>query len=61
MPFSKEKTLLLMVIRDFVGATPLENLAKTLKADLEKIWASLSKVCKKNKQKESNNQHFFIA
>ncbi|KAI8642931.1 RHD3/Sey1 [Parasitella parasitica] len=40
---SKEKTLLLMVIRDFVGATPLENLAKTLKADLEKIWESLSK------------------
>ncbi|CEP07813.1 hypothetical protein [Parasitella parasitica] len=39
----KEKTLLLMVIRDFVGATPLENLAKTLKADLEKIWESLSK------------------
>jgi hypothetical protein len=41
---SKEKTLLLIVIRDFVGATPLENLAKTLKADLEKIWESLSKV-----------------
>ncbi|CAO3615002.1 unnamed protein product [Mucor fragilis] len=40
---SKEKTLLLIVIRDFVGATPLENLAKTLKADLEKIWESLSK------------------
>ncbi|KAI8997170.1 RHD3/Sey1 [Pilobolus umbonatus] len=40
---SKEKTLLFMVIRDFVGATPLENLAKTLKADLEKIWDSLSK------------------
>jgi hypothetical protein len=40
---SKEKTLLLMVIRDFVGATPLENLANTLKADLEKIWQSLSK------------------
>jgi len=36
--------LLLIVIRDFVGATPLENLAKTLKADLEKIWESLSKV-----------------
>ncbi|KAI9245724.1 RHD3/Sey1 [Helicostylum pulchrum] len=40
---SKEKTLLLIVIRDFVGATPLDNLANTLKADLEKIWASLSK------------------
>ncbi|KAF7730665.1 Dynamin-like GTPase that mediates homotypic ER fusion [Apophysomyces ossiformis] len=39
----KEKTLLLFVIRDHVGATPLENLAKTLQADLEKIWAGLSK------------------
>jgi hypothetical protein len=41
--YSKERTLLLIVIRDFVGATPLENLASTLKADLEKIWDSLSK------------------
>lgn len=41
---SKEKTLLLIVIRDFVGTTPLENLSTTLKADLEKIWNSLSKV-----------------
>ncbi|KAI9469940.1 MAG: RHD3/Sey1 [Benjaminiella poitrasii] len=40
---SKEKTLLLIVIRDFVGATPLENLANTLRTDLEKIWESLSK------------------
>ncbi|ORY96959.1 RHD3/Sey1 [Syncephalastrum racemosum] len=39
----KEKTLILIVIRDHVGATPLENLAKTLQADLEKIWAGLSK------------------
>ncbi|CEG72412.1 Putative Protein SEY1 [Rhizopus microsporus] len=39
----KEKTLLFMVIRDFVGATPLENLARTLRTDLEKIWESLSK------------------
>jgi hypothetical protein len=41
---SKEKTLLLIVIRDHVGSTPLENLAKTLQNDLEKIWAGLSKV-----------------
>ncbi|SAL99564.1 hypothetical protein [Absidia glauca] len=40
---SKEKTLLLIVIRDHVGSTPLENLAKTLQNDLEKIWAGLSK------------------
>ncbi|KAI9305421.1 RHD3/Sey1 [Cunninghamella echinulata] len=39
----KEKTLILMVIRDHVGSTPLENLAKTLQSDLEKIWAGLSK------------------
>ncbi|KAI8637905.1 RHD3/Sey1 [Parasitella parasitica] len=40
---SKEKTLLLIVIRDHVGSTPLANLAKTLQSDLEKIWAGLSK------------------
>ncbi|KAI7866873.1 RHD3/Sey1 [Spinellus fusiger] len=39
----KEKTLLLIVIRDHVGATPLANLSKTLQADLEKIWAGVSK------------------
>ncbi|KAI7858071.1 RHD3/Sey1 [Circinella umbellata] len=39
----KEKTLILIVIRDHVGATPLENLAKTIQADLEKIWDSLPK------------------
>jgi hypothetical protein len=40
----KEKTLILFVIRDHVGATPMANLTGTLKADMEKIWASLSKV-----------------
>ncbi|KAI8059377.1 RHD3/Sey1 [Gilbertella persicaria] len=40
---SKEKTLLLIVIRDHVGSTPLENLARTLQSDLEKIWTGLSK------------------
>ncbi|KAF9903376.1 Dynamin-like GTPase that mediates homotypic ER fusion [Linnemannia zychae] len=39
----KEKTLLLFVIRDHVGATPLANLSNTLKADLERIWQGLSK------------------
>ncbi|KAG0354729.1 RHD3/Sey1 [Gamsiella multidivaricata] len=39
----KEKTLLLFVIRDHVGATPLANLSNTLKADLERIWHGLSK------------------
>ncbi|KAF9294912.1 Dynamin-like GTPase that mediates homotypic ER fusion [Linnemannia elongata] len=39
----KEKTLLLFVIRDHVGSTPLANLSNTLKADLERIWQGLSK------------------
>lgn len=39
----KEKTLLLFVIRDHVGATPLANLANTLTADLDRIWQSVSK------------------
>ncbi len=41
---SREKTLLLFVIRDYVGHTPLENLTNTLTKDMEKIWSSLSKV-----------------
>ncbi|CAG8517607.1 13891_t:CDS:10 [Racocetra persica] len=39
----KEKTLLLFVIRDHVGATPLANLSNTLTADLERIWDGVSK------------------
>jgi hypothetical protein len=40
---SKEKTLLFFVIRDHIGVTPLENLARTLRTDLERIWSELSK------------------
>lgn len=40
---TKEKTLILFVIRDHVGATPIENLTATLTADMEKIWHTLSK------------------
>ena len=40
---AKDKTLLLFVIRDHVGHTPLENLQATLISDLNKIWDSLSK------------------
>ncbi|KAN0060995.1 Dynamin-like GTPase that mediates homotypic ER fusion [Thecaphora frezii] len=40
---AKDKTLLLFVIRDHVGTTPLENLQATLMSDLHKIWDSLSK------------------
>ncbi|KAJ9477321.1 Protein SEY1 [Pseudozyma hubeiensis] len=40
---AKDKTLLLFVIRDHIGVTPLENLSATIMADLSKIWFSLSK------------------
>lgn len=40
---AKDKTLLLFVIRDHIGHTPLENLSATIMADLTKIWFSLSK------------------
>ncbi|SNX82793.1 probable Protein SEY1 [Melanopsichium pennsylvanicum] len=40
---AKDKTLLLFVIRDHIGVTPLENLSNTIMADLTKIWHSLSK------------------
>ncbi|ORY32882.1 RHD3/Sey1 [Naematelia encephala] len=42
-PKPQEKTLILFVIRDHVGSTPLENLTATLTQDMEKIWISLSK------------------
>lgn len=41
----QEKTLILFVIRDHVGATPMSNLTATLTQDMERIWDSLSKVC----------------
>ncbi|KAJ3775731.1 RHD3/Sey1 [Lentinula raphanica] len=37
------RTLLLFVIRDHIGTTPLANLQTTLTSDLQKIWDSLSK------------------
>ncbi|KAJ7451804.1 RHD3/Sey1 [Mycena galericulata] len=37
------RTLLLFVIRDHIGQTPLANLQATLTADLNRIWESLSK------------------
>ncbi|WVO19367.1 protein SEY1 [Cryptococcus decagattii] len=42
-PKPQEKTLILFVIRDHVGATPMSNLTGTLTQDMEKIWDSLSK------------------
>jgi protein SEY1 len=40
---TKERALLLFVLRDHLGTTPLSNLAETLKRDLSNIWSSLSK------------------
>ncbi|KAF8629437.1 hypothetical protein AX15_003482 [Amanita polypyramis BW_CC] len=40
---TRVRTLLLFVIRDHLGVTPLKNLQDTLTADLERIWRGLSK------------------
>lgn len=40
---TNQKTLLLFVIRDHIGTTPLANLANTLTTDINRIWDSLSK------------------
>ncbi|KAF5351989.1 hypothetical protein D9756_007623 [Leucocoprinus leucothites] len=40
---SSGRTLLLFVIRDHIGVTPLANLQSTLTADLLRIWEGLSK------------------
>ncbi|KAL7746285.1 Dynamin-like GTPase that mediates homotypic ER fusion [Sorochytrium milnesiophthora] len=37
------KTLMYFVIRDHIGRTPMESLTDTLRKDMERIWASLSK------------------
>ncbi|CAD6565482.1 MAG: Dynamin-like GTPase that mediates homotypic ER fusion [Cyphobasidiales sp. Tagirdzhanova-0007] len=39
----KDKALLLFVIRDHIGATPLANLAATLKQDIHRLWDGLLK------------------
>lgn len=39
----EHKVLLLFVIRDHAGVTPVENLAATLTTDLVKMWDNLSK------------------
>ncbi|OLL23674.1 Protein SEY1 [Neolecta irregularis DAH-3] len=40
---TKERSLLIFVIRDHVGTTPLSNLQTLIQADLTKIWSTLSK------------------
>lgn len=47
---SNDRSLLLFVIRDHIGATPLENLQNTLLADLNKLWDSLAKVSARPQQ-----------
>ncbi|KAK9475059.1 RHD3/Sey1 [Dipodascopsis tothii] len=37
------RSMLLFVIRDHIGVTPLDDLAATLTADLERLWESLAK------------------
>ena len=40
---TNQKTLLLFVIRDHLGTTPMENLVTTLTSDMERIWDAISK------------------
>jgi len=40
----KIKTLLLFVIRDFTGRTPLSNLSEVLTNELNKMWKDIAKV-----------------
>ncbi|PKI85029.1 Dynamin-like GTPase that mediates homotypic ER fusion [Malassezia vespertilionis] len=39
----KEKTVLMFVVRDYIGTTPMANLEETIRGDLQRIWASLRK------------------
>lgn len=39
----KNRSLIMFVIRDHIGTTPLSNLQNTIVADLNRIWESLSK------------------
>ena len=50
-PSANPRTLLLFVIRDHIGMTPLENLQETLTADMQYIWDTLSKPAELKDQK----------
>ena len=43
MSSTQQRTLLLFVIRDHLGTTPMENLVTTLTSDMERIWDTISK------------------
>ncbi|GAA5928590.1 dynamin-like GTPase SEY1 [Sporobolomyces koalae] len=53
---TQHKTLLLFVIRDHIGATPLSNLKQTLTTDLNRLWQSLAKP---DGLEQSEISHFF--
>ncbi|KTW30242.1 hypothetical protein T552_00719 [Pneumocystis carinii B80] len=40
---NEENSIILFVVRDYVGTTPLKNLSSILKSDLERIWNLLAK------------------
>lgn len=40
---NRQKCLLLFVVRDFTGVTPLDNLSQSLTSDLERIWSELNR------------------
>lgn len=42
----RQRTRLLFIIRDYTARTPAESLGATIRSDLERIWATLNKVCK---------------
>ncbi|CAG8624179.1 19517_t:CDS:10, partial [Racocetra fulgida] len=55
----KEKTLLLFVIRDHVGSTPLANLSNTLTSDLERIWEDFVFKPNYNKRVPADGLHVY--
>ncbi|OUM62919.1 hypothetical protein PIROE2DRAFT_20736 [Piromyces sp. E2] len=52
----KIKTLLLFVIRDFTGRTPMSNLSEVLTGELNKMWKDISKP---EEYSESNLSDYF--
>ncbi|QPG77162.1 hypothetical protein FOA43_004568 [Brettanomyces nanus] len=58
---NKQKCLLLFVVRDFTGVTPLDNLTQSLRSDLDRIWLELNKPddCKDEKLSSYFDLGFF--
>lgn len=56
-----EKCLLLFVVRDFTGLTPLSNLGGSLESDMNKIWLELNKPeeCQDSKLQDFFDLKFF--